>query len=61
VDPVLLFAGDDVVKTRTRALMDEIKALDDGRRAIINLGHGILPGTPESAVEALVNEVVRGF
>ena len=59
VDPVLLFAGDDAVRARVRALLADMRADDGGKRCIVNLGHGILPGTPESAVAALVDEVVR--
>jgi uroporphyrinogen decarboxylase len=58
VDPVALFAGADEVRRRTRALLQHMRADDDGRRSIVNLGHGILPGTPEDAVAALVEEVV---
>ncbi|HEY4221587.1 MAG TPA: uroporphyrinogen decarboxylase [Myxococcota bacterium] len=61
VDPVLLFAGDNAVRARTRKLLDEMRAHKDGTHSIVNLGHGILPGTPESSVAALVDEVVRGF
>ncbi len=61
IDPILLFAGDDVVKRRTRALLDEMRAHNGGAGAIVNLGHGILPQTPLSAVQALVDEVVCGF
>jgi uroporphyrinogen decarboxylase len=60
IDPVALFAGTDEVRRRTRALLADMRADDDGRRCIFNLGHGILPGTPEDAVAALVDEVVRG-
>jgi uroporphyrinogen decarboxylase len=59
IDPVLLFAGDDAVRAATRKLLAEMQADDGGRRCIMNLGHGILPGTPESAVAALVDEVAR--
>lgn len=59
IDPVLLFAGEDAVRARTRALLNDIRADDEGRRVIVNLGHGILPGTPEASVAALVDEVVR--
>ncbi|MBL8950442.1 MAG: uroporphyrinogen decarboxylase [Myxococcaceae bacterium] len=59
IDPVLLFAGDDVVRTRTRALLDEMKTSSNGySRCVANLGHGILPGTPESSVESLCRTVV---
>ncbi|MBM3962133.1 MAG: uroporphyrinogen decarboxylase [Planctomycetes bacterium] len=60
IDPVALFAGADHVRARVRALLRDMRADDDGRRCIINLGHGILPGTPEDAVAALVDEVLRG-
>jgi uroporphyrinogen decarboxylase len=58
VDPVALFAGPAEVRRRTRALLTDMRADDEGRRCIVNLGHGILPGTPEDAVSALVQEVV---
>jgi uroporphyrinogen decarboxylase len=61
IDPVLLFAGVDVVRQRTRALLEDMTKQNGGQRAIVNLGHGILPHTPEDAVEALVDEVVRGL
>ncbi len=58
LDPVLLFAGEDVVRTRTRALLDELDALPGGNHGcIVNLGHGILPETPEASVAALCDEV----
>lgn len=58
LDPVLLFAGDEPVRQRTRALLTELDALPGGNRGcIVNLGHGILPQTPESAVAALCDEV----
>ena len=60
IDPIALFAGPDEVRRRTAALLTEMRADDDGRRCIFNLGHGILPKTPEDAVAALVDEVVRG-
>ena len=58
VDPVALFAGADEVRRRTAALLNDMRADDDGRRCIVNLGHGILPGTPEDAVAALVDGVI---
>jgi uroporphyrinogen decarboxylase len=60
VDPVLLFAGDDAVRARTKALLADMRADSNGARCIANLGHGILPGTPESAVAAMVDTVVNG-
>jgi uroporphyrinogen decarboxylase len=55
IDPVLLFAPEAAVRERTRALIAESR----GTRFIVNLGHGILPGTPPGAVAALCEEVVR--
>ncbi len=55
IDPVLLFAPEAAVRERTRGLLAEAK----GTRFIVNLGHGILPGTPPAAVAALCDEVVR--
>jgi uroporphyrinogen decarboxylase len=57
IDPVLLFAGDDVVVKRTRELLDDMNKPGSYTRCIANLGHGILPGTPEGAVAALCNTV----
>jgi uroporphyrinogen decarboxylase len=58
VDPILLFAGDSIVRERTCALLDEMKECSHGySRCVANLGHGILPGTPHSAVEALCQAV----
>lgn len=59
LDPVLLFASEAVVRERTRAMLEEIDTLPNGNRGIIvNLGHGILPQTPEANVAALCDEVV---
>jgi uroporphyrinogen decarboxylase len=61
IDPVLLFSSEDAVRARTRATLAEIKALPGGPQGcIVNLGHGILPGTPEANVAALCDEVVKG-
>ena len=43
VDPGLLFGSPEVIKER---IVDTVKKAR-GRRHILNLGHGILPGTPE--------------
>lgn len=58
LDPTLLFAGEDVVQGATRALLAEMRALGPG--FVVNLGHGILPGTPPEAVAALCDTVVHG-
>jgi uroporphyrinogen decarboxylase len=60
VDPVALFAGPDESRRRARALLEQMRADEGGRRCVFNLGHGILPKTPVDAVEALVDEVVHG-
>ena len=44
VDPGLLFGNEEMI--RDRIIDTVIKA--QGRRHILNLGHGILPGTPEA-------------
>jgi uroporphyrinogen decarboxylase len=59
IDPVSLFAGADEARRRTKNLIADMRADDQGKRCVFNLGHGILPGTPEDAVAALVDEVVR--
>lgn len=58
LDPTLLFAGTEVVRSATRALLAQMRALGPG--FVFNLGHGILPGTPPEAVGALCEEVVNG-
>lgn len=58
IDPILLFAGDDAVRAQTNTLLDEMKAGGGYTRCIANLGHGILPKTPESAVATLCKTVV---
>lgn len=59
LDPVLLFATPAVVREKTKRLLGELDALEDGgaRGCIVNLGHGILPATPEANVAALCDEV----
>ena len=47
VDPGLLFGAPEVIKQR---IIDTVKKAK-GRRHILNLGHGILPGTPEKNAE----------
>jgi uroporphyrinogen decarboxylase len=55
LDPVHLFAGPDVVRRKTAALLSEIREIGPG--IIVNLGHGILPGTPPESVLALCETV----
>jgi len=54
IDPVLLLGDAGVVRKRTRDLLEVMKRTSGGRHCILNLGHGILPGTPPETVAALV-------
>jgi uroporphyrinogen decarboxylase len=60
IDPVLLLGDADVIRARTRKLLETMRATSDCRHSIVNLGHGILPGTPPETVAALV-ETVQEF
>lgn len=60
LDPVLLFAPPSVVAEHTKALLKTMRATNGGTRNIVNLGHGILPGTPVESVAALCETVARG-
>ncbi len=53
LDPLVLFAGPEVTRARTRAVLEA----GGGRGHVFNLGHGILPQTPIPSVEALVETV----
>jgi uroporphyrinogen decarboxylase len=55
LDPVALFAPEDEIRRRVRAILDAAGPVGH----IFNLGHGILPDTPLSGVEAMVDEVKR--
>jgi len=58
LDPVVLFAKRDVLRERTKQILDQA----EGRAGhIFNLGHGILPETPVENVIALVEMVHDGF
>ena len=59
IDPVLLLGSADVIRQRTRALLETMKSTTGGRSCILNLGHGILPGTPPETVAALVDTVAE--
>ena len=56
LDPTLLFADWELIEKRAKALLDSIP---NKPGFIFNLGHGILPKTPEENVRRLVN-LVRG-
>ncbi len=53
VDPILLLGNAESVRKRTRELLETMKRTSEGRHCILNLGHGILPGTPPENVAAL--------
>jgi len=55
LDPVLLLkAPVERVRKETRLLVQ--KARDLSKPAVLNLGHGILPGTPVENAKAFVEE-----
>jgi uroporphyrinogen decarboxylase len=54
LDPVILFARQDVLRSQTKRILDQV----GGRPGhIFNLGHGILPETPVENAIALVEMV----
>ena len=61
VDPGLLFGTPDAIRSR---IVDVVKKAK-GRKHILNLGHGILPGTPEENARVFfeagknVNELIK--
>jgi len=56
LDPMLLFAPDEVIKERT----EEILKMAGGNNHVMNLGHGIDAGTPEEKAKFFV-DTVQGF
>lgn len=54
LDPNILFSSTKDIRDRTRKMLDKMTNLDN---LIVNLGHGILPQTPEESVVAFVDEV----
>lgn len=54
LDPTLLFADWELIETRAKKLLD---SMPNRPGFIFNLGHGILPKTPEENVRKLVNLV----
>jgi len=57
VDPAVLLAGPVATATATADVLRRAESIDAGH--ILNLGHGITPGTPVESVEALVQTVVN--
>ena len=62
-DPAWLFLPEPVLSAALAEFLDPIAALDlnDRRGWICGLGHGVLPGTPESAVRTFVSTVRARF
>jgi uroporphyrinogen decarboxylase len=56
LDPMLLFAPDEVLRQRTEAVLRS----GGGRRHVMNLGHGIDAGTSEDKAQLFV-DTVRNF
>jgi uroporphyrinogen decarboxylase len=59
LDPNVLFAPPDAVRTQARAVLDSFGTPTAGHGHIFNLGHGISQFTPPESVTALVDEVHR--
>ncbi|WP_099022808.1 uroporphyrinogen decarboxylase [Mycolicibacterium palauense] len=59
LDPVVLFAGWEVIERSARAVVEDgRRALDAGAAGhVFNLGHGVLPGTDPDLVTELVTLV----
>ena len=53
LDPAVLFGPEDLVRAEVRA---NIMAGGGPGRHLLNLGHGVIQGTPEPAVGWLVDE-----
>jgi uroporphyrinogen decarboxylase len=60
-DPAWLFLPETELRQALVSFLDPIAALSDAERRgwICGLGHGVLPGTPESAVRTFVETVRR--
>jgi uroporphyrinogen decarboxylase len=59
LDPNVLFAPPEAVRTQARSVLDSFGAPTPGSGHIFNLGHGISQFTPPESVTALVDEVHR--
>jgi uroporphyrinogen decarboxylase len=53
LDPIVLFAPDDVIKTQTEAILEAV----GGHHHVMNLGHGIDAGTSEEKAAHFINTV----
>lgn len=56
LDPMVLFGGEEAVRTQARQVIDDFGPVGQGGH-VFNLGHGISQFTPPEAVSALVDEV----
>jgi len=54
LDPTVLLGSEDTIRRETRRVLNEVNG-SGGH--IFNLGHGILPMTPISSVEILLDEI----
>lgn len=57
IDPTILFGTKEQIEQAVRDCID--KAGGPGSKHLLNLGHGVMQGTPEEAVGWLVDEVKR--
>jgi uroporphyrinogen decarboxylase len=55
LDPIALYASGDEIRRRASSIMAQMDQTSKGH--IFNLGHGIMPTTPESGVHSLVHFV----
>lgn len=53
MDPTMLFAPPETIAAKVRSMYEQAR----GGGYIVNLGHGVLPGTPVEGVSAFVNAV----
>ncbi|TEA79194.1 uroporphyrinogen decarboxylase [Allopusillimonas ginsengisoli] len=56
LDPMAMFAGDQVIRAQARKVIDDFGPVGNGGH-VFNFGHGISRFTPPQAVAALVDEV----
>jgi uroporphyrinogen decarboxylase len=54
LDPTVLLGSENVIRSEVRRILNDARG-DGGY--IFNLGHGILPATPISAVEIMIDEI----
>ena len=57
IDPTILFGSKEQIEQAVRDVID--KSGGPGSKHLLNLGHGVMQGTPEEAVGWLVDEVKR--